>query len=88
MVDLERLDSVRLVEDLNGAGTVVSDDVLSNDSETVFPLQVALGYQLAERLFLAPNVLMVNSPSDMVYLQVLGDVVASSRATGWTPGGS
>ena len=85
MVDLESLDSVRLVEDLNDTGTVVSDDVLSNDSETVFPLQVALGYQMAQRLFLAPHVLMVNSPSDTIYLQVLGDVVASNRGARLDP---
>ena len=85
MVDLESLDSVRLVEDLNDTGTVVSDDVLSNDSETVFPLQVALGYRMAQRLFLAPHVLMVNSPSDTIYLQVLGDVVASNRGSRLDP---
>ncbi len=77
MVDLKRLDRVRMVQDLDGPGTVVSDDVLSNDQETVFPLQVGLGYQMAERLFRAPHILMVNSPSDQIYLQVLGDVVAS-----------
>ena len=85
MVDLESLESVRLVEDLNGSGTVVSDDVLSNDSETVFPLQVALGYRMAERLFLAPHVLMVNNPSDTVYLQVLGDVVAANSGARLDP---
>ena len=78
MVDLKRLDRVRMVEDLDGAGTVISEDVLSNDRETVFPLQVGLGYHMAERLFRAPHVLMVNSPSDLIYLQVLGDVAAST----------
>ena len=85
MVDLERLDRVRMVEDLEESGTVVSDDVLSNDRETVFPLQVGLGYQMAERLFRAPHVLMVNSPSDMIYLQVLGDVVASEKGARLDP---
>ena len=85
MVDLKRLDRVRMVEDLDDAGTVVSDDVLSNDRETVFPLQVGLGYQMAERLFRAPHVLMVNSPSDMIYLQVLGDVVASKKGARLDP---
>ena len=78
MVNLSRLSSVRLVEDMDSGGTVISDDVLDNDSETVFPLQVALGHQMAQSLFLAPHVLMVSSPSDVIYLQMLGDAVAAA----------
>ena len=78
MVDLGNLSSVRLVEDLDSGGTVIGDDVLDNDSETVFPLQVALGHQMAQSLFLAPHVLMVSSPSDVIYLQLLGDAVEAT----------
>ena len=78
MVNLRNLSSVRLVEDLDSTGTVISDDVLGNDSETVFPLQVALGHQMAQSLFLAPHLLMVSSPTDAIYLQVLGDAVAAA----------
>ena len=85
MVDLERLGRVRMVEDLDNTGTVVSEDVLSNDRETVFPLQVGLGYQIAERLFRAPHVLMVNSPADLIYLQILGDVSASKTGARLDP---
>ena len=46
MIDLDRLGSVRTVQDMDDRGTVVSDDVMVHDSETVFPLQVAMGYQL------------------------------------------
>ena len=78
MVNLSNLSSVRLVEDLDSGGTSISDDVLDHDSETVFPLQVALGHQMAQSLFLAPHVLMVSSPSDVIYLQMLGDAVAAA----------
>ena len=78
MVDLGNLSSVRLVEDMDSGGTVISDDVLDNGSETVFPLQVALGHQMAQSLFLAPHVLMVSNPSDVIYLQMLGDAVAAA----------
>ena len=77
MIDLDRLGSVRTVQDMDDRGTVVSDDVMVHDSETVFPLQVAMGYQLAQSLFLAPHCLLVNSPSDQIYLQVLGEAVAA-----------
>ena len=75
MIDLDKLHRIRLVQDLDGVGTVISDDAVHNDRETVFPLQMALGYQMAQTLFLAPHCLMVNSPSDLIYLQVLGDMV-------------
>ena len=77
MIDLDRLPSVRTVEDMDHLGTVISDNVLSNNAETVFPLQTALGYQLAQTLFLAPHCLLVNSASDLIYLQVLGEICAS-----------
>ena len=77
MIDLDRLPSVRTVEDMERAGTVVSADVLKNNRETVFPLQTALGYRLAQTLFLAPHCLLVNSASDLIYLQVLGEICAS-----------
>ena len=77
MVDLDRLGSVRTVQDMDDRGTIVSDDVMVHDAETVFPLQVAMGYQLAQSLFLAPHCLLVNQPSDQIYLQVLGEAVAA-----------
>ena len=46
MVDLDRLSSVRTVQDMDDRGTVVTDDVMAHDAETVFPLQVAMGYRL------------------------------------------
>ena len=79
MVNLSRLSSVRLVEDMDSGGTVISDDVLDNDSETIFPLQVALGHQMAQSLFLAPHVLMVSNPSDVIYLQMAGRCGRSGR---------
>jgi predicted ATP-dependent endonuclease of OLD family len=77
MIDLEKLHRIRLVQDMDGVGTVISDDPVNNDKETVFPLQMALGYQMAQTLFLSPHCLMVNFPSDLIYLQVLGDMVAA-----------
>ena len=75
MVDLNKLQRVRTVQDMDGRGTVVSHDAVENDSETVFPLQMAMGYQMAQTLFLAPHCLMVNSAADLIYLQVLGGMV-------------
>ena len=77
MINLDHLDRIRTVQDVDDRGTVVSSDTLSNDQDTVFPLQVALGHNLANTLFLAPHCLMVNSAADLIYLQVLGEICAS-----------
>jgi energy-coupling factor transporter ATP-binding protein EcfA2 len=85
MISLDKLSRIRMVQDLDHEGTVISEDILSNDQEAVYPLQVALGHQMAQTLFLAPNCLMVNSPSDLIYLQVLGEVLASDNGSRLDP---
>lgn len=77
MINLNHLDRIRTVQDVDDRGTVISSDTLSNDQDTVFPLQVALGHNLAHTLFLAPHCLMVNSAADLIYLQILGEMCAS-----------
>ena len=77
MINLDELTAVRTVEDIDDRGTTISEDVLINDRETVFPLQMALGFQLVQSLFLSPHCLLVNSPSDMIYLQTLGEICAA-----------
>ena len=85
MINLDNLPRVRTVEDVDDKGTIITDDALGNDRETVFPLQVALGYQMAHTLFLAPHCLLVNAPSDLIYLQMLGEVAASRNGTRLDP---
>ena len=77
MINLDHLGRVRTVEDMDNLGTVVGGDILRNNRETVFPLEMALGYQMAQTLFLAPHCLLVNSASDLIYLQVLGEACAT-----------
>lgn len=71
MVEATRLQRVRTVEDVDHEGTKVSADVLSTSKDTRFPLQAALGYDLAQTLFLGPDNLIVEGPSDYLYLQVM-----------------
>lgn len=75
LIDPARLDRVRTVQNQNGAGTVVSRDIATNDRDTVFPLKVALGYELANNLFLGPDALVVEGPADLIYLSVLSDAL-------------
>ncbi len=85
MINLAHLDRVRTVQDVEDRGTVISDDVLRNDQDTIYPLQVALGYKLAQTLFLAPHCILVNSASDLVYLKVLGDAAVARGRMGLDP---
>jgi predicted ATP-dependent endonuclease of OLD family len=69
MVHGDRLHQVRLVEDRDAEGPRITDDVTGSDPATVFPLQAALGYTLAQNLFISKRNLLVEGPADLVYLQ-------------------
>jgi AAA ATPase domain/AAA domain, putative AbiEii toxin, Type IV TA system len=70
MVDPRRIDRVRTVQDLDH-GTTVSADAFQTDSETAFPLHAALNFELAQTLVTGQHCLLVEGPSDLLYLQLL-----------------
>jgi len=81
MVDPEHLLRARTVEDVlrvtgdgdttqeEELGTKVGDDVLSVDRDTVFPLHACLGFEITQTLFVGPHALLVEGPSDLLYLK-------------------
>ena len=74
MIDAEDLLSVRMIEDQVGdqgeiLGTKVSERVLSADGDTILPLRAALGYDITQALFVGEYSLLVEGPSDLLYLQ-------------------
>lgn len=69
MVHSERLHQVRVVEDKVDKGTMISDNVSSSDPKTIFPLQAALGWTVAQSLFISEKNLLVEGPSDLIYLK-------------------
>lgn len=52
-------------------GSIISDSVQQKDANTLFPLQAALGYTIAQNLFVNKNNLVVEGISDLVYLKCL-----------------
>lgn len=82
MIEANQLQRVRTVEDVERVGTKVSADVLCTSRDTRFPLQAALGYYLAQTLFLGPNNLVVEGPADYLYLQVMSVHLQSVGRTG------
>lgn len=79
MVPTHDLDSVRTVNIAEDAGSTVSNDP-SGDARTLFPLQAALGYDIAQSLFVGPNNLVVEGVTDYWYLSSVGSYFADN---GW-----
>ena len=69
MVHSDRLQQVRVVEDKEKIGTIISDNLAGSDHRTIFPLQAALGWTIAQNLFIAKRNLLVEGPSELTYLQ-------------------
>ena len=94
MVPSDRLSDVLIVEDVVKRdeknrpiveGTKVRDDVLSVDKDTLFPLQGALGYDMTQSLFVGKNTLLVEGPSDILYLQALSAALQQRKDSGLNP---
>lgn len=84
LVDPARLDRVRVVEDAgpdDGARVTMTDGA-SRDPDTLFPLQAALGYDIAQNLFVGPDNLVVEGLSDFTYLTVMSEHLKSEDRTG------
>jgi energy-coupling factor transporter ATP-binding protein EcfA2 len=97
MVPAERMADVRIVEDVikyesrkkpTVLGTKISSDALSVDKDTLFPLQAALGYEITQSLFIGKNTLLVEGPSDILYLQAFSTALKNRKREGldsrWT----
>lgn len=82
MVDAHKFGRVRTVTDDRQRGTLVSSDILHADAETAFPLHAALGIELSQTLFVGPNVLLVEGPGDVLYLEVLSHALKGKGRVG------
>ncbi len=92
MVDPRHFGRVRIVEDKGldspepvapgQKGTKVLCDALQASSDSLFPLQGALGFDIAQTLFVGPNSLIVEGVSDLLYMQCIARVLeAQGRET-------
>lgn len=89
MVPADRLERVRIVEDKidktrtprKSYGTKVSRDVLQVEADTLFPLQGALGYEATQTLFVGEHTLLVEGPSDILYLQAFSSALEAAGGT-------
>jgi len=88
LVDPDRLDRARPVVEEDDDGTKIRPHAYKVDNDTLFPLQAALGYAIGQTLFVAPNVLLVEGTSDLIYLQLLSRAAERKQKVGldrrWT----
>jgi len=81
MVESDQLTRVRTCLDTD-EGTVISDTIQEKDPNTLFPLQAALGYDIAQNLFVSKNNLLVEGPADLIYLTVLSNLLEADGREG------
>lgn len=82
MVHSDRLQQVRVVEDKEKIGTIISDNLVGSDHRTIFPLQAALGWNIAQNLFIAKRNLLVEGPSELTYLQSISALLETRGRKG------
>lgn len=80
MVETEHLDRVRTCFETE-EGTIISDSIQEKDPNTLFPLQAALGYDIAQNLFVSKNNLLVEGPADLIYLTILSSLLEGEKRT-------
>lgn len=83
MVEPSRLERVRVLQDKGiDTGTVVSDDVTTADSDSLLPVQAALGHDVAQNLTLGPDNELIEGTGDVANLQMMRDYLKSTAENG------
>jgi len=78
MVEVGRLERVRIVEDSGPpTGATATKEVMAADADSLFPLQAALGYDIAQSLFIGSDNLVVEGTSDFAYLTIMSQVCSA-----------
>jgi len=94
MVPVDNLASVRTVEDVvkkddrgrpRSDGTKIRADILATDPQTNFPIFGAMGFEVTQNLIISSNTLLVEGPSDILYLHAVSKKLQSLNRTYLNP---
>jgi hypothetical protein len=86
MVDSDHLESVRPVYEEPGTGsTRITEDVWPKDKDALFPLQAALGYQLAQSLFISKRQTLLEGITDYWIFKSLDYAAQATGRQGLLP---
>lgn len=95
MVPADALNTVRTVEDVVtrdkrdrrvSIGTKIRPDVLTTDPQTNFPIFGAMGFEVTQTLVIGRNTLLVEGPSDILYLQAASAALKAAGRHHLDPG--
>lgn len=81
MIDSSHLERVRTIFETK-EGSKISDSLQEKDPNTLFPLQAALGYNIAQNLFISKNNLIVEGISDLTYLTYMSSLLQENGKEG------
>ena len=99
MIDPYNITRARIVQDMSierdpnsltdeDLGTKVLSEIHAATSDTLFPLQSALGYEIYQNLFIGPNCLIVEGVSDLLYIEAISGLLEEKNRKGlneeWT----
>ena len=91
LLDSANIFSIRTVEDIVDKdaqnrelirGTKVGQRILSRDADTLLPLQGIAGFDIAQTMFVGPNVLVVEGPSEAGYISWFNRQLARQNRPG------
>lgn len=75
MIGSDELNKVRTIKFDEVKGSVIMDSIQQKDPNTLFPLQAALGYDIAQNLFISSKNLVVEGIADLVYLNYMSSIL-------------
>lgn len=81
MISSDKLQRVRTVLETD-RGSIISDCIQEKDPNTLFPLQAALGYNIAQNLYISAKNLLVEGVSDLIYLQTMSSIIECDGRVG------
>ncbi|KNY29524.1 AAA family ATPase [Pseudobacteroides cellulosolvens] len=83
LVGANELDLVRVIEmNSREEGTIVHTSITANDAAAMLPLQEALGYDLAQSLFVHQKNLVLEGLTDYWYLEAISNLLEEENKTG------
>lgn len=86
MVESDKLQRVRVVEDRPKEGTKITVKLEGSAEESLFPLQAALGYSIAQNLFIAKKNVLVEGPADFILLTHMSSLLEQVGKAGLSEG--
>lgn len=76
----DKLERVRTVLETKD-GSIISDSIQEKDPNTLFPLQAALGYDIAQNLFISKRNLLVEGVSDLIIITAISGILEAENRT-------